>query len=67
MHLTRIAGTCSDRRTCPTVFTTDRDTVVVQGYEMSPIERQNLNLPTGESAVEIPYALLKEVADAVRE
>lgn len=46
MKLTRISGECPDKVTCPTVYATDRGTVVVQGYRV-----------TDRAAVEIPRSL----------
>ncbi|MGH3618977.1 MAG: hypothetical protein ACRDQV_13310 [Pseudonocardiaceae bacterium] len=34
MELTRIAGGDCGRDDCPTIFTTDNDTIAVQGYLM---------------------------------
>lgn len=63
MKLTRLGGECGDGRTCPTIYATDRDTVVVQGYTVTDGEAlTQINLPDGEQAVEIPTWLLKEVA-----
>jgi len=42
---------------CPTVYRTDRGTLVVQGYTVAP-DNVNLELPTGEQLVEIPAELL---------
>lgn len=64
MKLTQIAGECSNRRTCPTVYTTDRGTLVVQGYTLSTEDLAEINIPDGESAVEIPLSLLQEAARA---
>jgi hypothetical protein len=33
-HLTRIAGGDCGRDDCPAVFTTDRGTVAIQGYDI---------------------------------
>jgi hypothetical protein len=66
MRLSRIAGACPDGRTCPTVYETDRETVVVQGYELAAQELTQIALPDGEAAVEIPIALLEEAARARR-
>ncbi|TQN32916.1 hypothetical protein FHX37_2904 [Haloactinospora alba] len=66
MELARIAGDCPDRRTCPTLYETDRDTVLVQGYELPPEEHTRLAVPEGESVVEIPKSLLQEAARADR-
>lgn len=64
MKLTRIAGECPDKVTCPTVYATDRDTVVVQGYVLAPEDLTQISFPEGESAVEIPLTLLQEVVRA---
>ncbi|PSK96327.1 hypothetical protein CLV63_112212 [Murinocardiopsis flavida] len=64
MRLTRIAGECPDGVTCPTVFATDRASIVVQGYELAADELAKITLPSGETAVEIPVSLLKEAARA---
>ena len=53
-HLTRIAGGDCGRDDCPAVFTTDRGTVAVQGYDIGK------PAPAGESVVEIPLDVLKE-------
>jgi hypothetical protein len=70
VKLTQIAPVdgppCADGRTCPTVFTTDRGSVVVQGYQLTSDELAAMSMPSGETAVEIPLALLKEVARAYR-
>jgi hypothetical protein len=62
MQLTRLAGNCPGRSTCPTIYATDRGTVVVQGYTLLPTEVSQIGLPAGESAVEIPASLLEEAA-----
>ena len=67
MQLTRLAGNCPDRSTCPTIYATDRGTVVVQGSTLLPAEVSQLGLPAGESAVEIPASLLEEAARARRD
>lgn len=64
MKLTRIAGECGEGRTCPTVYTTDRGTLVVQGYPLSSADLAEIALPDGENAVEIPLPLLREAARA---
>jgi hypothetical protein len=66
MRLERIAGDCPDGRTCPTVYATDRDTVVVQGYAIPAHELTQIVVPEGEAAVEIPIALLEAAARAQR-
>lgn len=64
MKLTRLGDECPDGRTCPTIYATDRGTVVVQGYKLTREELAQISLADGEDAVEIPAALLEEVASA---
>ncbi|MFI6849074.1 hypothetical protein ACIBJD_31350 [Kitasatospora sp. NPDC050467] len=67
MELTMIAGgpcvTADDDKCgngdCPTIYTTDRGTIAIQGYD---IDRPT---PAGESVVEIPKAVLKEAIRAL--
>ena len=42
---------------CPTVYRTDRNTLVVQGYTVTA-ESAGVDLPAGEQLVEIPAELL---------
>ena len=51
--VTSLCGTGS----CPTVYRTDRGTLVVQGYTVTA-ESANIDLPAGEQLVEIPADLL---------
>jgi hypothetical protein len=51
-----IAGGCFDG-TCPTIYATERDTVVVQGQQ---INDSDVTLGEGEVLVEIPAELLKQ-------
>lgn len=50
---------------CPTVYRTDRDTVVVQGYRVSAAEI-GIDLPPDELLVEIPPELLAAAARTLR-
>ncbi|MBB2942862.1 hypothetical protein FB565_002575 [Actinoplanes lutulentus] len=59
--LTPLAVTCATG-TCPTVYSTNRGTLVVQGYTVTPAEA-GVRTPDGEQLVEIPIELL---ADALR-
>jgi hypothetical protein len=54
--LRAIANECSGGD-CPTVYATDRGTVVVQGYLLQA-EAAGISVPDGESLVEIPLDLL---------
>lgn len=58
MELTRIAGGDCLREDCPTIFTTDNDTIAVQGYLVQ-------ETPAGEAVVEIPIAVFQEAARAL--
>ena len=57
MKLTRIKGACRDD-TCPTLYATDRGTLVVQGYVVND---SDVTLAEGEALVEVPAELLREV------
>lgn len=59
--LASLCGTGS----CPTVYGTDSDTVVVQGYEMTA-EKAGVEVPDGEQLVEIPVDVLLAAADEIR-
>lgn len=57
MHVRQVATTPCDSSHCPTIFATDRDTVLVQGYVLAaPVPA--VDLAEGETVVEIPRALL---------
>jgi uncharacterized protein YbcV (DUF1398 family) len=60
MKLRRIAGTCVDDD-CPTVYLSDRGTVVVQGYKVN----EGVKLAADEQAVEIPLSLLRDAAQGL--
>jgi hypothetical protein len=59
MKLTQIAGGDCGRDDCPTIFTTDTDTIAVQGYIVQK------ETPAGEAVVEIPIAVFQEAARAL--
>jgi len=68
MELTLIASTCSNgddddppcgSGDCPTVYTTETGSIVVQGYL---VDRE---VPEGEGSVEIPAEILLEAARAL--
>jgi hypothetical protein len=65
-RLDRIAGGCPDGNTCPTISTTDRGTVAVQGYTFPDEELAEIGAPPGETVVEIPMSLIEEAARALR-
>jgi len=57
-----IANACA-AGSCPTVYTTDSGTVLVQGYAVPPSRHAGIDVPAGELLVEVPAHLL---AEAVR-
>ena len=58
MKLTKIEGDCPDKINCPTVYATDRSTIVVRGYKLLDSEAlAQLGLPDTESVVEVPLSL----------
>lgn len=57
--LTLVTSLCGNG-SCPTVYRTDRGTLLVQGYAI-PADQVSLDLPPGEQLVEIPADLLASV------
>ena len=55
-QLTVLTSLCGGG-SCPTVYRTDRGTLVVQGYTVTPATA-GLEVPAGEQLVEIPADLL---------
>jgi hypothetical protein len=55
VRLTQLSGACQGG-TCPTVYATDRGTLVVQGAIVTDAE--GVNVPAGETLVEVPAELL---------
>lgn len=65
MIMKLVRGSCDDGKTCPALHRTDRDTVLVQGWEVIDSETlTQLDLPVGTEAVEVPAGLLAEVLDS---
>jgi hypothetical protein len=60
--LTLVASLCGNG-SCPTVYQTDRGTLVVQGYTVTP-QNAGLDVPNGEQLVEIPADLLTALMQA---
>ena len=54
MELTQVAGGNCGRDDCPTIFTTDKGTIVIQGYVVAK------ETPVGEAVVEIPAQVFRE-------
>jgi hypothetical protein len=61
----KLTGDCKGGD-CPAVYTTDRGTLVIQGYVLDAPAIRQLTLPTGESAVEVPAELLLAAARQVK-
>ena len=55
VRLTQLRGACQGG-TCPTVYTTDRGTLVVQGAIVT--DAKGVSVPAGETLVEVPAELL---------
>lgn len=62
--LVLLAGACG-AGSCPTVYGTDRETVVVQGYVVDG-DSAGVEVPDGERLVEIPAEVLLAAADRIR-
>jgi hypothetical protein len=67
MDLTPLTKDCADGRTCPGAFATDRGTIIIRGYTLTSDQLAQVTLGDGETATEIPAALLLEAARAYRE
>jgi hypothetical protein len=59
-----LASVCSDA-SCPTVYVTNRGSLVIQGYPVSASEA-GIDLPPSELLLEIPQGLLESAAQALR-
>jgi hypothetical protein len=55
VRLTQLRGACQGG-TCPTLYETDRGTLVVQGAIVTDAE--GVDVPDGETLVEVPAELL---------
>ena len=58
MELRQIGGSGCGNGPCPAVYETENGTIVVQGFDVDGV-KAGLNLPPGESAVEIPRYILE--------
>jgi hypothetical protein len=59
MKLTHL-GTESGDNGCPTLYATDRDTYVIQGWKITdPEALAAMDVPDHETAIEVPQALLR--------
>ena len=62
MRLIFLRSSCDDWRTCPNINITDQGTYVVQGYLVTDSDPGSDVLAPDETVVEIPAALLPELA-----
>lgn len=62
MKLTLIAGGDCHQGTCPTVWDTGGDDVLVQGFTL---DGHGLDLPVGEDVVRLPRAVILGAARAL--
>ncbi|SDY37404.1 hypothetical protein SAMN05444365_10244 [Micromonospora pattaloongensis] len=64
MKLTFIRKTVlSNQTNCPSLYRTDRNTFVVQGWRVSDEEAlSQLDIPPHETVVEVPVDVLAEIA-----
>jgi hypothetical protein len=62
MKITLLRSECANTRTCPNINATDQGTLVVQGRAVSGNAHADLPLGSGEAVVEVPLALLAELA-----
>jgi hypothetical protein len=60
MRLKRLDGACCGG-TCPTLYESDRGTIVVQGWKVTEAD---VDVPDGEALVEIPRELLRSIENA---
>jgi len=60
MRIEIMTKLCADN-SCPTVYRTSRDTLVIQGYTVDA-EEAGVGVPPGERLVEIPVELLRAAA-----
>ncbi len=58
MKLRLIGGSGCGNGPCPAVYETENGTIVVQGFDVDSVQ-SGLEMPPGESAVEIPRYILE--------
>jgi hypothetical protein len=63
----RFLGSTSEAGACPSLYESDRGTIVVQGLELVDFEARAdlLHVLDGETAVEVPKELLIDIARRV--
>jgi hypothetical protein len=45
---------------CPTVYQTDRNTFIVQGYKLSNEDKEGINFKSDEDLIEVPIEFFKD-------
>lgn len=64
----RWLGTESGKTGCPSLYETDRNTYVVQGWKLTDAEALGqLDIPDHETVIEIPKALMDHLLKEARE
>lgn len=58
MNMIRLRGTCDPKPTCPTLYLTDRGTLIVQGWAVTGPAVMGLPVSRDEAMVEVPVSLL---------
>jgi len=68
MKLTFIRKTkLSSQSNCPSLYRTDRDTFIVQGWRVTdPEALSQLDIPAHETVVEVPADVLAEIAQGTK-
>lgn len=49
--------TCADG-SCPTIYETDRNSFLIQGFILSKEDKEKINLPESEDVIEVPADFL---------
>jgi hypothetical protein len=65
MKLTFVGGSGCATGPCPTVYLTENDTFVIQGFAVDPAEAE-IALPPGELLVEVPRYVIENALTRVR-
>lgn len=61
MKMVKISDPGCAGSACPTVYESDRDTLVIQGLKLSEEDKNSIKLPDTEDAIEIPKSLIKNL------
>jgi hypothetical protein len=62
VKLVQVRGDCNDGKACPSLYRTDRGSVLARGLKVTDAEAlEALGLPDHETVVELPAEMLAEV------